>query len=95
MEVITIESEAFNKIATQIEEIRSSIERQEKQKPFSDPWLDNDEVCQLLKISKRTLQSYRDEGDLSFSQIGAKIYYKASDVNAFLQQHYNKAFRKR
>jgi predicted site-specific integrase-resolvase len=38
----------------------------------------------LLRISTRTLQSYRDEGKLNFSQIGNKIYYKVSDVEKLL-----------
>ena len=39
-------------------------------------YLTGDEVCKRLCISKRTLQPY--------SQINGKIYYKASDVEAFL-----------
>lgn len=51
-------------------------------------WLTSEEVCRLLKISKRTLQSYRDNGILPFSQIGRKIYYKASDIDDYLDAHY-------
>jgi excisionase family DNA binding protein len=54
-------------------------------------WLSSDEVCHLLMISKRTLQSYRDRGTLPFSQIGRKIYYKASDIEAYLESHYIKS----
>lgn len=50
-------------------------------------WLDNEDVCRMLNISKRTLQSYRDPGKLAFSQINHKIYYKPEDVEAFLQQN--------
>ena len=35
-------------------------------------WLHNGDVCQLLGISKRTLQHYRDTGVLPFAQIGHK-----------------------
>jgi MerR family transcriptional regulator, repressor of the yfmOP operon len=54
-------------------------------------WLSSDEVCHLLRISKRTLQSYRDHGILPFAQIGRKIYYKASDIDEYLNQHYIRA----
>jgi len=54
-------------------------------------WLSSDEVCCLLLISKRTLQSYRDRGILPFSQIGRKIYYKATDVDEYLNLHYIKS----
>ena len=40
-------------------------------------WLSSDDVCRILRISKRTLQNYRDNRILPFSQVGRKIYYKA------------------
>jgi excisionase family DNA binding protein len=54
-------------------------------------WLSSEEVCHLLMISKRTLQTYRDRGILPFAQIGRKIYYKSSDLDDYLAQHYIKA----
>ena len=45
----------------------------------------------MLMISKRTLQTYRDRGILPFSQISRKIYYKASDIDEYLDRHYIKA----
>ena len=53
-------------------------------------WLDNQDVCRILNISKRTLQSYRDSGKLAFSQINHKIYYKPTDVETFLQKNLSK-----
>ena len=95
MEVITIESEAFLLIQKQLAEIIAGIEKQHRLHPLPETWLDNNDVARLLKISKRTLQSYRDQGDISFSQIGAKIYYRASDINKFLEKHYKSAFRRK
>ena len=43
-----------------------------------------DKSCRLLNVSARTMQTYRDTGKLPYSQINNKIYYKASDVEAFL-----------
>ena len=37
---------------------------------------DNQEVCLLLRISKRTLQRYRNNGVLKFYSIYHKTYYK-------------------
>ena len=47
-------------------------------------WMHNGDVCQLLNISKRTLQHYRDTSVLPFTQIGHKCYYKREDVEALL-----------
>jgi len=54
-------------------------------------WLTGDEVVAILGISKRTLQSYRDKLVLPFAQIGRKIYYKSTDIDAYLEAHYVKA----
>ena len=41
-------------------------------------------VCQILNISPRTLQTFRDNGTLAFSQINHKVYYKPEDVKKIL-----------
>jgi len=52
----------------------------------NEKWLDNEAVCKLLKISRRSLQSYRDNGTILFSQIGHKCYYKTSDIEQFINK---------
>ena len=47
-------------------------------------WLDNQDVCQMLNISPRTLQTLRDNGTLAYSQINRKVYYKLEDVEDIL-----------
>jgi excisionase family DNA binding protein len=54
-------------------------------------WMSTEETCHLLGISKRTLQNYRDQRILPFSQAGRKIYYKASDIDEYLEAHYIKS----
>ncbi len=93
MEVITLQSQAFNEIVGKIEQINKRLS--EKEKEPQETWLDNQELMQLLKISKRTAQHYRDSGLISFSQVGNKIYYKLTDVEELLKRHYNKAFVKK
>ena len=90
MEVITITSEAFQEIINNISEISKKLDHTNRQNPLSDTWLDIQEVCFLLKISKRTLQSYRDNGILPFSQISGKIYFRAIDIEEHLKKHYVK-----
>lgn len=93
MEVITIESKAFQEILNHLETIKTEIRQSSPPSPPSDRWLDNDETAAILKVSKRTLQTYRDSGEISFSQTGSKIYYRHSDIEEFLQRHYRKAFK--
>lgn len=49
-------------------------------------WLTNEDVCGILNVSKRTLQTYRDSGKLSYSQIGYKIYYSPEDVEQLIKK---------
>ena len=92
MEVVTIQSQAFQELVNKLEAINNRLTAKEKEP--KEKWLDNQELMQLLKISKRTAQHYRDSGLISFSQVGNKIYYKLSDVEELLKSHYNKAFKK-
>ncbi len=94
MEVITITSEAFQQIINNIADISKKIDQSKKQQPLSETWLDIQEVCMLLKISKRTLQTYRDNKTLAFSQVAGKIYFKAADIEKHLNSHYNKVANK-
>lgn len=89
MELITFESDAFKKIMDSINALSTSIDTNLRKQPLSDVWLDIQETCQLLKVSKRTLQAYRDNGILNFSQIGGKIYFKAADIDQHLKKHYH------
>lgn len=50
--------------------------------------LDNQDVCQMLQTSKRSLQRYRSEGYLRYQMLRHKIYYKESDVHKFLKIHF-------
>ena len=47
-------------------------------------WLDNQDVCQILNISPRTLQTLRQNGTLAYSQIEHKTYYKPEDVERII-----------
>ncbi len=92
MNVITIESEAFRQIIDKLQGLEEKFikMKMDAETPLSERWLDNQDVMLLLKISKRTLQSYRDERKVPFSQVGNKIYYKASDIEKFLKKNYQK-----
>ena len=48
---------------------------------------DNQDLCMLLQISKRTLQRYRSIGALPYKTLGKKTYYSEEDVLTFLSNH--------
>ena len=56
-------------------------------------WMDNQEVCQQLRISPRTLQTLRDNGMVAYYQLGGKILYKESDIEKMVMSGYRNAYR--
>jgi len=89
--------DATLKLFLSINEKISSIEKQVRQlslkerNPLGDTYLDTDEVCELLKICKRTLQKHRDEASIAYIQFGGKTLYKKTDIQDLLEKHYQHA----
>ncbi len=92
MEAVILTAEQYNNLVSRLDELKISLES--NQKPSQETFLDNQEFIQLMNISKRTAQTWRDEGIVSFSQIGSKIYYQMKDVSMLLDKNYNKSFKK-
>ena len=51
------------------------------------------EVSARLKVSRRTLQDYRNEGRIAYIQLGGKILYRESDIEKMLNDGYRSAYR--
>ena len=50
------------------------------------------ELAEKLKVSRRSLQQYRDSGLLAFTRLGGKILYRSSDTEKLLDSCYREAF---
>ena len=55
-------------------------------------YLTDRELSERLKISRRTLQDYRNNGILPYRQLGGKILYRESDIERVLQSCYRDKF---
>ena len=49
--------------------------------------LDNQDVMQMLNISSRTLQNYRDHGIITYSKLGGKIFYSRSNIEQLIEKN--------
>lgn len=49
----------------------------------NERFLTDKEVSAWLKVSRRTLQDYRNNGIVSYYQLGGKILYKESDIESW------------
>ncbi len=86
MDIVAIESKTFEQMKGRFEDFTRQIKNLCGENQDKEKWLGNDDVCSLLQISPRTLQSYRDNGTLPYSQIGRKCYYKVSDIENLISQ---------
>ena len=82
MEVIMIETKVFKAMQERFEAFARKVDElyDENSDKNMKKWLDNQDVCQILNITKRTLQTYRENVILPYTMIGHKIYYKTEDV---------------
>lgn len=91
MEEFTGNLERYRLVLARLEKLQTTIESLGSSKPRpGEGWLDNDEVSEILRVSRRQLQNYRDQGVLPFSQFGNKIYYRWIDVEAHFMKNYKK-----
>ncbi len=59
-----------------------------RQKVPEHTFFDNQEFLQIMNISKRTAQTWRDSKLISYTQIGSKIYYRMVDILNMLNNHF-------
>lgn len=92
MNAVIITQQNYDELISRLDRIQQEVSN--KQKSPADTFIDNQEFIQIMNISKRLAQNWRDSGIISFSQIGSKIFYRMSDVQALLDKHYKPAFKK-
>lgn len=88
-EFIMIEKDVFNKMLERLAKFERFVNvLYNKYNPNKDTkWLDTKEVCSILSITPKTLQTYRENGKLGFSQIEGKILYLKRDIQTFLDNN--------
>ncbi len=67
MEVVVIDKATFERMLSGFEIFAEKVERlcREQEDLGEKEWLDSDDVCRLLCISPRTLQTMRENGTLA------------------------------
>jgi len=80
--------EMLEKIHKRISDVALNVKTKQHLEP-EDVFFDNQEFIQLMNISKRTSQEWRNNGFIGYSQLGNKIYFRLSDVLQLLHDNYN------
>ncbi len=91
MEMITKESKGVTAFLKALDRIVSNVERLTQScHPTlnGERFLTDREVSERLRISRRALQEYRNQGKIPYLYIGGKILYKESDLERVLEKAY-------
>ena len=85
MTMVVLPQEAFDEIMEVVH--RAAENQQSSSRGQKDEWLSSEEARQILGVSPKTWQNYRDRGIIPFSQTGRKIYVLRSDLDNYLKSH--------
>ena len=88
--VICLESEAFYQL---VQKVIDQI-KEDHNDPKENRWISDHEAMSHLRIKSRsTLQQYRDEGKIRFSQPSRKIIlYGRESIYDFINEHVKQTF---
>ena len=94
-EVITHKHEWVHGLFTELDRIAKDaamVANENQPLLGGEHYLTDRELAQRLKISRRTLQDYRNNGILPYRQLGGKILYRESDIERVSQSCYRDKF---
>ncbi|RHO67095.1 DNA-binding protein [Parabacteroides sp. AF48-14] len=87
MDIVAIERVSFDFFRKKLEQI-ISLANNTSLSPsdmcIEKEWIEGKTLAVSLNISLRILQSLRENGKLSFSTVGKKVYYKVAEVQKLL-----------
>ena len=96
-ELITLRTDGMlnaMKSMMDIEKLFDSVTSNYRPLLNGERYLSDVEVSHRLKISRRTLQDYRDSGIVPYIKLGGKGLYRESDLEKLLEECYHPAYRK-
>ncbi len=82
MDLKLIDSKDFKNLRDDIKSLNKTNEN------LQEVWMTSEEAAMFLKISKRTLQRYRESGKLAFAKDSRMIWFKKSDLVSYLNGNY-------
>ena len=72
--IVIINESTFVKWTKSVERLQRLLDRK------ATEWIDTDEVCRMLGIGKRTVHAMRERGELPYSRLEHKIYFRTDDI---------------
>lgn len=82
-----LSNERIDNLFASIEEIKELI-RAKAIEEANNRWIESEKAREMLGVSPKTWQIYRDSRVIPFSQFGRKIYVKQGDIEDYLRKNY-------
>jgi excisionase family DNA binding protein len=95
-EVVTRRNARIVAFFSSLERMMLGLERVVKlNKPSlnGERYLTDKELSATLKISRRTLQDWRNNGQINYVYLGGKVIYRESEVMKLLEKNFHKAWK--
>lgn len=75
-------------LSSQVDELRGRF----RPTLYGESYYSDSELAEKLKVSRRSLQDYRNNGTIPFIRLGGKILYRRSDIERVLEKNYTASF---
>lgn len=95
-EIITNGNERVVRLFGSLERMLSGIERLvANHRPIlgGERFMTDREVSVRLKVSRRTLQEWRTNGQIAYITLGGKVLYRESEIQQMLERYHQKAWQ--
>ena len=95
-EIITKDNERVTRLFGSLDRMLSGIERlvaNHRPTLGGERFLTDKEVSARLKVSRRTLQEWRTNGQIAYISLGGKVLYKESEIQKMLEKYHQKAWQ--
>lgn len=95
-ELITEHDERIRSYFQALERLSKALETlfsKRKSSLDGESFYTDEELSLRLKISRRSLQDYRNQGRIPYIKLGGKILYRSSDIERMLEEGYRNEFR--
>ncbi len=89
MKFIVIEESTVTQLFADLAEIKTAVESN-NENSLVNQWIKSETAREILGVSRKTWQDYRNKKVIPFSQFGRKIYIKRDDLEAFMLKNYIK-----
>ena len=78
----------FHQVMERFDRMENMLRRMNRQTAAleGDKLLDNQDMCELLGVTKRTLARYRQKKLVTYYMIDGRTYYKSSEIKEFFNK---------